>query len=123
MAYQIEVRGYPQVNLRVEVLLQDMDSMTIEEMMATGSVISSMPVVNAIAAVVAARPGSSPAPTCHRRYPASRRKRRRQRERVIRSGHGLGCLSAERGHIRPSRAGLSDGLEAVVPVSDDQPHV
>ena len=57
MAYQIEVRGYPQVNLRVEVLPQDMESMTIEEMMAIGSVITAMPIVNAIPAVVAARPG------------------------------------------------------------------
>jgi hypothetical protein len=57
MAYQIEVRGYPQVNLRVEVLPQDFESMTIEEMLAIGSVITAMPVVNAIPAVVAARPG------------------------------------------------------------------
>jgi len=57
MAYQIQVRGYPQVNLRVEVLPQDMESMTIEEMMAIGSVITAMPIVNAIPAVVAARPG------------------------------------------------------------------
>jgi hypothetical protein len=57
MAYQIEVRGYPQVNLRVEVLPQDMESMTLEEMMAIGSVITAMPVVNAIPAVVAAPPG------------------------------------------------------------------
>jgi hypothetical protein len=57
MAYQIEVRGYPQVNLRVEVLPQDFESMPLEEMLAIGSVITAMPVVNAIHAVVAARPG------------------------------------------------------------------
>jgi 2,4-diaminopentanoate dehydrogenase len=57
MAYVIEVRGYPQVNLRVEVLPQDFESMTIEEMLAIGSVITAMPVVNAIPHVVAARPG------------------------------------------------------------------
>jgi 2,4-diaminopentanoate dehydrogenase len=57
MAYLIEVRGHPQVNLRVEVLPQDMASMTLEEMLAIGSVITAMPVVNAIHAVVAARPG------------------------------------------------------------------
>jgi hypothetical protein len=56
MAYQIEVRGYPQVNLRVEVL-PDFDTMSIEEMMAIGSVITASPIVNAIPAVVAARPG------------------------------------------------------------------
>ena len=57
MAYQIEVRGYPQVNLRVEVLPQDFESMSLEEMLAIGSVITAMPVVNAIPSVVAARPG------------------------------------------------------------------
>jgi hypothetical protein len=57
MAYQIEVRGYPQVNVRVEVLPADMDSMSLDDMMAIGSVITAMPVVNAIPAVVAARPG------------------------------------------------------------------
>ncbi|WP_202125311.1 NAD(P)H-dependent amine dehydrogenase family protein [Actinomadura physcomitrii] len=57
MAYLIEVRGHPQVNLRVEVLPQDMTSMSLEDMLAIGSVITAMPVVNAIPAVVAARPG------------------------------------------------------------------
>ncbi|GGV42848.1 dihydrodipicolinate reductase [Actinomadura cremea] len=57
MAYLIEVRGHPQVNLRVEVLPQDMTSMSLEDMLAIGSVITAMPVVNAVPAVVAARPG------------------------------------------------------------------
>jgi len=57
MAYLIEIRGHPQVNLRVEVLPQDMASMSLEEMLAIGSVITAMPVVNAIPAVIAARPG------------------------------------------------------------------
>jgi hypothetical protein len=57
MAYLIEVRGHPQVNLRVEVLPQDMESMTLEEMLAIGSVITAMPIVNAIPAVIGARPG------------------------------------------------------------------
>jgi hypothetical protein len=57
MAYLIEVRGHPQVNLRVEVLPQDMTSMSLEEMLAIGSVITAMPIVNAIPAVIAARPG------------------------------------------------------------------
>jgi hypothetical protein len=57
MAYQIEIRGYPQVNIRAEVLPADMDSMSIDDMLAIGSVITAMPVVNAIASVVAARPG------------------------------------------------------------------
>ncbi|MFC5744447.1 hypothetical protein [Actinomadura rugatobispora] len=57
MAYLIEVRGHPQVNVRVEVLPQDFTSMSLEDMLAIGSVITAMPVVNAIPAVVAARPG------------------------------------------------------------------
>lgn len=57
MAYLIEVRGHPQVNLRVEVLPQDFTSMSMEDMLAIGSVITAMPVVNAIPGVVAARPG------------------------------------------------------------------
>jgi hypothetical protein len=57
MAYLIEVRGYPQVNLRAEVLPQDFESMSLEDMLAIGSVITAMPVVNAIPAVVAAPPG------------------------------------------------------------------
>ena len=57
MAYQIEVRGYPQVNIRAEVLPADMENMSIDDMMAIGSVITAMPIVNAIPAVIAARPG------------------------------------------------------------------
>jgi 2,4-diaminopentanoate dehydrogenase len=57
MAYQIEVRGYPQVNIRAEVLPADMENMSIDDLMAIGSVITAMPVVNAIPAVVEARPG------------------------------------------------------------------
>jgi hypothetical protein len=57
MAYLIEVRGHPQVNLRAEVLPQDFETMSLEEMLAIGSVITAMPVVNAIPAVVGARPG------------------------------------------------------------------
>jgi 2,4-diaminopentanoate dehydrogenase len=34
-----------------------MENMSIDDMMAIGSVITAMPVVNAIAAVVSARPG------------------------------------------------------------------
>jgi 2,4-diaminopentanoate dehydrogenase len=57
MAYQIEIRGYPQVNVRAEVLPADMESMSLDDMLAIGSVITAMPVVNAIPGVVAARPG------------------------------------------------------------------
>lgn len=57
MAYLIEVRGHPQVNVRAEVLPQDFESMPLEEMLAIGSVITAMPVVNAIPAVVAAPAG------------------------------------------------------------------
>lgn len=57
MAYQMEVRGHPQVNIRAEVLPQDFEAMSLEEMLAIGSVITAMPIVNAIPAVVDARPG------------------------------------------------------------------
>ena len=56
MAYQIEVRGYPNVTLRAEVL-PEFGSMSMDEMVGMGSVITAMPVVNALPAVVAARPG------------------------------------------------------------------
>jgi hypothetical protein len=56
MAYQIEVRGYPNVTLRAEVL-PEFGSMSMDEMVGMGSVITAMPVVNALPAVVAAAPG------------------------------------------------------------------
>ena len=55
-AYLIEVNGTPQLKLRADVLPADF-SLPIEELIATGSIITAMPVVNAIASVVAARPG------------------------------------------------------------------
>ena len=57
MAYLIEVRGAPQINLRVDVLPEDLTTFTLEDVAAMGSMITAMPVVNAIAAVVSARPG------------------------------------------------------------------
>ncbi|OAA21846.1 putative dihydrodipicolinate reductase-like protein [Frankia sp. EI5c] len=57
MAYLIEVRGTPQINLRVEVLPANLESLTMEDISAMGSMITALPVVNAIPAVVAARPG------------------------------------------------------------------
>jgi hypothetical protein len=56
MAHLIEVHGTPQIKLRVEVLPADM-SAPMEELMATGFVLTAMPVVNAIRAVVAAPAG------------------------------------------------------------------
>ncbi|MCK9899987.1 dihydrodipicolinate reductase [Frankia sp. Cpl3] len=57
MAYLIEVRGTPQISLRVEVLPADLTALTLEDISAMGSMITALPVVNAIPAVVAARPG------------------------------------------------------------------
>jgi hypothetical protein len=57
MAYLIEVRGTPQINLRVDVLPADISTFTLEDASAMGSMITAMPVVNAIPAVVAAPPG------------------------------------------------------------------
>lgn len=56
MAYNIEVFGTPKITIRGEVLPEDM-TLPMEELIATGFIITAMPVVNAIAAVVAARPG------------------------------------------------------------------
>lgn len=56
MAYNIEIRGTPQIKLRAEVLPDDM-SLPMEELIATGFIITALPVVNAIPAVFAARPG------------------------------------------------------------------
>jgi hypothetical protein len=57
MAYLIEVRGEPQINLRVDVLPADLANFRLEDISAMGASITAMPVVNAIPAVVAARPG------------------------------------------------------------------
>ncbi|KPM56726.1 dihydrodipicolinate reductase [Frankia sp. CcI49] len=57
MAYLMEVRGTPQINLRVEVLPADLTNLTMDDISAMGSMITALPVVNAIPAVVAARPG------------------------------------------------------------------
>jgi hypothetical protein len=43
--------------VRADVLPQDFESMSLDEMVAIGSVITAMPVGNAIPAVVGARPG------------------------------------------------------------------
>ena len=56
MAYRIEVNGTPQVKLRVEVLPEDL-SVPMEELMTIGFMLPAMPVINAIPAVVGARPG------------------------------------------------------------------
>jgi hypothetical protein len=56
MAYQIDISGEPDVHLKVEVL-PDLSSTPPEAMAAMGSVITAMPVVNAVPGVVAARPG------------------------------------------------------------------
>ncbi|MDR3417261.1 MAG: hypothetical protein P4L83_13835 [Nevskia sp.] len=56
MAYLIEISGVPQVKLRVDVLPEDL-SLPIEELMTIGFMFPATPVVNAIPAVVAARPG------------------------------------------------------------------
>jgi hypothetical protein len=56
MAYAIEVRGHPNVRIRAEVL-PDLGTMSMDEMVGIGAVITAMPLVNAIPAVVAARPG------------------------------------------------------------------
>jgi hypothetical protein len=56
MAYKIEINGTPQLKFRAEVLPSDM-SLPMEELVKTGFIITAAPVVNAIPAVVAAKPG------------------------------------------------------------------
>lgn len=56
MAYDVVIHGTPQIKLRADVLPADM-SLPMEELVATGFVITAMPVVNALPAVVAAQPG------------------------------------------------------------------
>lgn len=55
-AYLVEIHGTPMIKLRGEVLPADL-SLPVDELIATGFILTAMPVVNAIPAVVAARPG------------------------------------------------------------------
>ncbi|MBW2942685.1 NAD(P)H-dependent amine dehydrogenase family protein [Zhongshania aquimaris] len=55
-SYQIEILGNPNVKLQAQVLPEDM-SLPMDELLATGHIITASPVVNAIPSVVAARPG------------------------------------------------------------------
>ena len=57
MAYQIEVTRLSAGQSPRRGAPADMESMSLDDMMAIGSVITAMPVVNAIPAVVGARPG------------------------------------------------------------------
>lgn len=56
MAYRIDISGEPDVHMKVEVL-PDLATTPPEAMTAIGSVITALPVVNAVPGVVAARPG------------------------------------------------------------------
>lgn len=55
-AHIVEVFGTPKITLRMEFLPEDM-SLPMDELLSTGFIVTAMPVVNAISAVVAARPG------------------------------------------------------------------
>ena len=55
-AYLIEIHGTPVIKLRGEVFPSDL-SLPVDELVATGFILTALPVVNAIPAVVAARPG------------------------------------------------------------------
>ncbi len=56
MAYQIDISGDPDVHIKAEIL-PDLATTPPEAMVAMGSVITALPVVNAVRGVVAARPG------------------------------------------------------------------
>jgi hypothetical protein len=53
----ITVLGAPQIHLRVDVLPENLETFTLEDASVMGSMLTALPVVNAIPAVVAARPG------------------------------------------------------------------
>jgi hypothetical protein len=55
--FVFDVKGTPCVTLRLSMGLEDLEGLSLEDMMAFGQVITAMPVVNAIRPVVAARPG------------------------------------------------------------------
>jgi 2,4-diaminopentanoate dehydrogenase len=55
--FVLEVRANPCVSLRLDVLPANIESLTIEEMAGIGRLMTAMPPVNAINAVVAAPPG------------------------------------------------------------------
>lgn len=55
--FALEVRANPCVTLRLDVLPANIESLTIEEMAGIGRLMTAMPAVNAIHAVIAARPG------------------------------------------------------------------
>lgn len=52
----IEIFGTPKITLQMEFLPEDM-TLPMEELLSTGFIVTAMPVVNAIPAVVSARPG------------------------------------------------------------------
>lgn len=56
MAYNVEILGTPQVKMKIDVMPDDM-TLPMEELMKIGFMFPAMPVLNAIPAVVAARPG------------------------------------------------------------------
>jgi hypothetical protein len=57
MGYLIEVRATPHVVMRVDFVPQNMETAAIEDLAAVGTTLTAQPAVNAIPAVVAARPG------------------------------------------------------------------
>ena len=57
MGYLIEVRGDPHVNVRIDFMPRDLATATLDDLVVMGAVLTAMPAVNAIPAVVAARPG------------------------------------------------------------------
>lgn len=57
MGYLIEVRANPNVVMRVDFVPQNLENATMESLAAVGTTLTAQPAVNAIPAVVAARPG------------------------------------------------------------------
>lgn len=58
MGWEIEIQGRPTLNTRIDILPPpDFEATTMEEFMVLGHILTAMPVVHAIAPVVAAPPG------------------------------------------------------------------
>jgi hypothetical protein len=58
MGWSVEVRGRPTIVTKIDILPPpDFEATTMEEFMVLGHILTALPVVNAIPAVVAAEPG------------------------------------------------------------------
>ena len=70
MGWTIEIQGRPTIIRKIDILPPPyFEATTMEEFMVLGHILTALPVINAIPAVVAALPGSSPTRTSPSRSP------------------------------------------------------